>query len=89
MPQLRYRVLVSVHTSLVLGCLFPRIIKVLEVTFISKWINSQVNHQDLERLSHKGIHFDSCEEVLLCWTVLVRTARRAEEECCRELNSHY
>lgn len=51
----------------------------LEVTFINKQVNSQVNHQDLERISHKGINLDSCEEVLLCWTVLVRTARRAKE----------
>lgn len=51
----------------------------LEVTFTSKQVNSQINHQDLERLSHKGVSFDPCEEVLLCWTVMVRTARRAEE----------
>lgn len=43
----------------------------LEVTFINKQVNSQVNHQDLERISHKGINLDSCEEVLLCWTVLL------------------
>lgn len=80
MLQLRYRFLpgflLSIHTSLVPRCLFPRRIKLLEVTFIKNQVNS---HQDLERLSHKGVSFDSCEEVLLCWTVLVRTARRAEE----------
>lgn len=69
----------SVHTSLVVRCLFPGRIKVLEVTFINKQVNSQVNHQDLERPHHKGISFESWEEVQLCWTVLVRTARRAEE----------
>lgn len=49
------------------------------MTFISKQVNFQMNHQDLERLSHKGVSFDSHEEVLLCWTVPVRTARTAEE----------
>lgn len=49
------------------------------MTLTSKQVNSQINHQDLERLSHKGVSFDSREEVLLCSTALVRTARTAEE----------